>query len=171
MKQLGTVIAVSLLVALALASDARADQASAIGAAKAWWKEAREWGTPPASKKAPVAYAIRSKVKPCKKLKVGKATTARQAAAISACVASAYNQLIPAESDFVPTEQGWNATSEPIGPEFDRSQRKAIAAVTRDGWIVTNTFYGEDDDGSVQVFFAVSNDDVVRGMWMLTSFE
>jgi hypothetical protein len=158
---------------LALAPEARADEASQIAAAAAWWKETADWAPPKVSKKAPVQYAITSTIPKCKKLKAGKAANKKQAEALSQCLSNAYLGLIPAEIDFTPTEEGWSVTSEPWEMLFGKKQQKPIRAASKGTTVISNVFWGPgeatEDRSMVQVFVAVDARDQVRGVFVIAS--
>jgi hypothetical protein len=156
-----------LIVLAALAGETRSDP---VAAATAWWKGASDWSAPAASKKAPIAYAISSKVPSCKKLVVGKASNAKAAEKLSKCLTNAYLHLIPAEIDFTPTEDGWAESSEPSEMLFSKKQAKAIVAAQKGATVLGNTFHGQDESDYIQVYVAVGADDTIRGVWMITSY-
>jgi hypothetical protein len=156
----------ALILLAALAGESRAEP---IAAAQAWWKGITEWDAPAASKKAPLAYAMTSKVPQCKKLVVGKATNKKAADKVGKCLTNAYLSLIPAEIDFTPTEDGWAESSEPSEMLFSKKQAKAIVASQKGATVLGNTFHAQDEGEYIQVWVAVGADDSIRGVWMIST--
>ncbi len=168
--KLALCLAVSIALLGALAPAARADDdAAAIATAGAFWAVVSEWAAPPASKKAPIAYAIKTTTKQCKKLKVGKATSAKAAEKLASCVTNAVIRLIPAEIDYTPRGDGWTTAMDSGEFGFDKKQKKAIKAMSKGAIVVTNTFYSPDDEETVTVYVAVAGDKV-RGLWIQTKY-
>jgi hypothetical protein len=161
---LTSILSIALLGAVA--SAARADDAAAIAAADAWWTDVADWGTPAASKKAPLVYATRTTTRECKKLKVGKATSEKAAEKLSLCLTNAYLRLIPAEIDFTPIPDGWKVVTDRGDAQFSKKQKKAIAGAAAGATVVMNRFWSDDGQEFVRVYLAVGADGAVRGVWM-----
>jgi hypothetical protein len=163
----------SLLFLLVLApATARADNAAAVAAGSKWFESLIDWGDLPASKKAPVTYAVVSNHPRCKKLKVGKTTTRKVANQLSLCFPNAYLALIDAESEYVPKATGWKIATDvkgSMGSAFNKKQRAAITAAAKDTTIVTNSYQGEHEGEMMQVFIAVAADGSIRAVWLYQS--
>jgi hypothetical protein len=165
---LAALVSVSLLAALAPA--ARADDANpAIATASTWFAKMLEgYNAPPPlpTKKAPIAYAIHSSQSQCRKVKVGKATSAKVVEKLSTCTFYAYWHLVGAESGDDPTPGTWTVATENGEAAFNKKQKKAILAAAKGATVVTNTYLSPDGEESVQVFIAVGADGAIRGLWL-----
>jgi hypothetical protein len=160
-------LSLSVLLVLGLtASVAHADEESATSAAKTWLDDAIS-GAPvyTPTKKAPLDHVFNTDQKKCRKVMTGRATNAKQAKKVAACIAATYKALFFDGQEKNPIEwMGTEALADVVENFGNKKQIKKIKASGKGATIIRATADGSQR--SMYLWFAVGPDDLVKAVYM-----